>query len=182
MGFMILGILATCSEYNGGQIRTTLAAMPWRGLQFITKHIAVAIITIPAAFLMVASSVLYTWIRMRDVAVEFEIDDLIEVLAGATGYLTLSTLLSAAIGVLLRRTTPALVILLGHYFIVSPLVANSQLKYKNVLPDTAGAYMYMAPSSEQLNSLTPLQGTGVFIIWTLVFVVVALVVYRDVDA
>ncbi|MDU4697397.1 MAG: ABC transporter permease [Paenibacillus sp.] len=182
VGFMILGILAASSEYNGGQIRTTLAAMPWRGLQFTTKHIALAIITIPAAFLMVASSLLYTWIRVREGAAGFEIDAMIEVLAGATGYLTLSTLLSAAIGALLRRTTPALVILLGYDFIISPLLRNSQFKSKNVLPDAAGSYMYRVPSPEELNALTPLQGTGVFLIWILVFVVVALVVYRKLDA
>lgn len=33
-GFVMLGILAACSEYAGGQIRTTLTTMPWRGLNY----------------------------------------------------------------------------------------------------------------------------------------------------
>ncbi|WP_223069074.1 ABC transporter permease [Paenibacillus caui] len=181
-GFIILGILATCSEYTGGQIRTTLTTIPWRGLQLSTKYLALAIITIPAAFIIAASGVLYTFIRMRDTAVGFEIDTMIDALAGATGYLTLTTLLSAAMGALLRRTTPALVVLLGYYFILSPLTRDFLPRYKNCFPDTAGYYMYMAPSSDEINALTPMQGTGISMLWTLIFITVAIVFYCKRDA
>ncbi|MCI1695807.1 ABC transporter permease [Aneurinibacillus aneurinilyticus] len=178
-GFIILGILATCSEYTGGQIRTTLTTIPWRGFQLSTKHLALAIITIPVAFIIVASGVLYALIMMRDTAVGFEIDTMIKTLVGATGYLTLTTLLSAAIGALLRRTTPALVILLGYYFVVSPLTRDFQPKY---FPDTAGSYMYMPPSSDEINVLTPMQGTSILMLWTLIFITAAIVFYRKRDA
>ncbi|GIP23059.1 ABC transporter permease [Paenibacillus sp. J22TS3] len=178
-GFIILGIIATCSEYTGGQIRTTLTAIPWRGLQLSTKHLALAIITLPAAFIIAASGVLYTFIMMRDTAVVVEIDSMIKTLAGATGYLTLTTLLSAAIGALIRRTTPALVVLLGYYFTVSPLTRDSLPQY---FPDTAGYYMYMPPSSNEINALTPMQGTGILILWTLIFIIIAIVFYRKRDA
>lgn len=178
-GFIILGILATCSEYTGGQIRTTLTTIPWRGFQLSAKHLALAIITIPVAFIIVASGVLYTFIMMRDTAVGFEIDTMIKTLVGATGYLTLTTLLSSAIGALLRRTTPALVILLGYYYIVSPLTRDFLPKY---FPDTAGYYMYMPPSSDEINVLTPMQGTGILMLWTLIFIAAAIVFYRKRDA
>lgn len=184
-GFIILGILATCSEYTGGQIRTTLTTIPWRGFQLSAKHLALAIITIPVAFIMTASGILYTFIMMRDTAEVIEIDTVIKPLLGATGYLTLTTLLSAAIGALLRRTTPALVVLLGYYFIVSPLTRvflPSIKNYLNFFPDTAGSYMYMPPSSDELNVLTPMQGTGISVLWTLSFITVAIVFYRKRDA
>ncbi|ASA21676.1 ABC transporter permease [Paenibacillus donghaensis] len=181
-GFIILGILATCSEYTGGQIRTTLTVIPWRGFQLSAKHLAMAIITIPAAFIITASGVLYTFIMMKDTAVVIEIDAIIESLAGATGYLTLTTLLSAAIGGLLRRTTPALVILLGYYFIVSPLTRDFLPSIRIYFPDTAGHYMYMPPSSDEINGLTPVQGTCILMLWTLIFITVAIVFYRKRDA
>ncbi|WP_239715797.1 ABC transporter permease [Paenibacillus sp. 19GGS1-52] len=156
-GFIILGISATCSEYTGGQIQTTLTTIPWRGLQLFTKHLALAIITIPVAFIIAASGVLYPFIMLRDTAVVDELDIMIETLVGATGYLTLTTLLSAAIGALLRRTTPALVVLLGYYFIVSSLSRDFLHSIKNYFPDTAGYYMYMLPSSDEINVLTPMQ-------------------------
>jgi ABC-2 type transport system permease protein len=181
-GFMILGIIATCSEYTGGQIRTTLTTIPWRGFQLSTKYLALAIVTIPMAFIIAASGVLYAFIMMRETALVIEIDDIIKTLVGATGYLTLTTLLSAAIGVLLRRTIPALVVLLGHYFIASPLLRNYLPSIKNYFPDTAGFYMYMPPFSDEINVLTPMQGTGVSMLWTLVFITVAIVFYRKRDA
>lgn len=181
-GFIILGILATCSEYTGGQIRTTLTTIPWRGFQLSMKHLALAIVTIPMAFIIAASGVLYAFIMIRDTALVIEIDAMIKTLAGATGYLTLTTLLSAAIGALLRRTTPALVALLGHYFIVSPLLRDFLPRIKNAFPDTAGYYMYMPPSSNEINILTPMQGTGIFMLWTLIFITVAIVFYRKRDA
>lgn len=184
-GFIILGIIATCSEYTGGQIRTTLTTIPWRGLQLSTKYLALAIITIPTAFFIAASGVLYSFIEMRDTVVGIEMDTLIKTLAGATGYLTLTTLLSAAIGGLLRRTIPAVVVLLGYYFIISPLMGvflPGIKKYTNYLPVTAGYYMYNPPSSDEINVLTPMQGTGVLMLWTLIVMMIAIMLYRKRDA
>ncbi|KAA8747675.1 MULTISPECIES: ABC transporter permease [Paenibacillus] len=181
-GFIILGIIAFCSEYTGGQIRTTLATIPWRGIQLSMKHLALAIITVPAAFIIASSGVLYTFMMMRDTAVAIDIDTMKQALAGATGYLTLTTLLSAAIGALLRRTTPALVVLLGYYFIVSPLLRDFLPGIKNFSPDMAGYYMYIPPSSDEINVLTSMQGTGIIMIWTLILITVAIVLYRKRDA
>ncbi|WP_242615104.1 ABC transporter permease [Paenibacillus solani] len=181
-GFIILGILATCSEYTGGQIRTTLTTIPWRGFQLSMKYLALAVITLPAAFIIAASGILYTFIMMRDTAVGFEIDTIIEALVGATGYLTLTTLLSAAMGALFRRTTPALVVLLGYYFVVSPLTIDFLPKFRSYFPDTAGSYMYIPPSADEINVLTPIQATGVLMLWTLIFITAAIVFYRRRDA
>jgi len=181
-GFVILGILAVCSEYTGGQIRTTLTTIPWRGFQLSMKHLALAMITIPAAFIMVASGVLSTFIMMRDTVAVIEIDTIIKTVTGAAGYLTLTTLLSAAIGALLRRTTPALVVLLGYYYVVSPLVSGYLPGFKNYFPDTAGYYMYMKPSLDEINVFTPMQATGISALWTLFFIIVAIVFYRKRDA
>lgn len=181
-GFIILGVLATCSEYTGGQIRTTLTAIPWRGIQLSMKYLALTMITIPAAFTIPASSVLCTFIMMRDSAVAIEINTTLKTLFGAAGYLTLTTLLSAAIGGLLRRTTPAIVLLFSYYFIVSPLMREYLLRIKHVFPDTAGYFMYMPPSSDETIALTPMQGAGICMLWALFFMALAIVFYRKRDA
>lgn len=110
-------------------------------------------------------------------------DIMIEALAGATGYLTLTALLSAAIGALFRRSTTALVALLGYYFVVSPLTRGLMPSIsRNYLPDTAGYYMYMLPSPDEINVLTPLQGAGILMLWTLIVITVAIIFYRKRDA
>ncbi|WP_246552686.1 hypothetical protein [Paenibacillus tritici] len=136
-------------------------------------------ITIPAAFITAASGVLYAFIMLGDTALMTEIGTVIQTLAGATGYLTLTALLSAAVGAILRRTTPAVVVLLGYYFIVSPL---SRDWLRGYLPDKAGYYMYTPPSPDAINVLTPMQGTGITIAWALIFIAAAVVVYRRRDA
>ncbi|UQZ36973.1 ABC transporter permease [Paenibacillus sp. PK3_47] len=178
-GFIILGILTACSEYAGGQIRATLTAIPWRGVQLFGKLLALAIITVPASLIIAASGVLYTFIMMRETAAVIEIDTMLTALAGAAGYLTLTTLLSAAAGALFRRTTPALVMLLGYYFLASPLSGNFLLSY---FPDTAGYYMYMMPHPDEVHALTPIQGTGILMLWTLCFITLATVFYCKRDA
>lgn len=180
-GFIIFGILATCSEYTGGQIRTTLTTTPWRVSQLSAKFLALAVITLPAAFIIAASGVLCAFFMMKDAAV-IEINPIIKALAGATGYLTLTTLLSAATGALLRRTTPALVILLGYYFIVSPLTKNYLPGISTYTPDTAGFHMYTLSSSNEINVLTSIQGAGILLLWTLSLITAAVVFYCKRDA
>ncbi|WP_368655130.1 ABC transporter permease [Ornithinibacillus sp. 4-3] len=182
VGFIILGILAACSEYVGGQIQTTLIAVPWRGLQLSTKHLALAIISLPAAFITVSAGALYAFMMIKDIATELEISTMIKTIAGATGYLTLTTLLSVAIGSLLKRTIPALVVLLSYYFIASPLLRGFLSDIKNYLPDTAGSYMYTSSASEGINGLTSIQGTGILMLWTFILIAVAVVFYRKRDA
>ncbi|MBD7985265.1 ABC transporter permease [Sporosarcina sp. Sa2YVA2] len=181
-GFIILGILATCSEYTGGQVQTTLTTIPWRGLQLISKHLALAVFTFPAALVITASGVLYTVLMMQDTVAGIGINTMIQTVVGAAGYLTVTTLLSAAVGALLRRTTPALVVLLGYYFIVSPLMSDFLPRVHNYFPDAAGAYMYMETFSNEVKVLTPMQGTGIAVGWTLIFMAIAIVFYRKRDA
>lgn len=147
------------------------------------KYVAVAIVTIPAALIIAATGVLYPYIMMRDTAsVAIEINTLIATLIGATGYLTLTTLLSAALSGLFRRTTPALVVLLSYYFIVGPLMRDALPNIKNYFPDTAGYYMYMTPYANEINALTSVQGTGIVKVWTLILIIIAIVFYRKQDA
>jgi len=182
-GFIIIGIVAVCSEYTAGQIRTTLTTIPWRGWQLTAKYVAVAMVTIPAALIIAATGVLYTFIMMRDTAsVAIEINTLIATLVGATGYLTLTSLLSAALGSLIRRTTPVLVTLVSYYFIVGPLMRDALPSIKNYFPDTAGYYMYMVPYANEINALTSVQGTGIVMVWTLILIIIAIVFYRKRDA
>lgn len=181
-GFIILGILAACSEYENGQIRTTLTAMPWRGYQLSMKYVALAILTVPAALIIAASGVFYSFMMMKDAAAAIEMDKMIEALAGAAGYLTITTLISAAIGALLRRTTPALALLIGYYFIVSPLSEPYLPHIFSYFPDIAGHYMYMKPASDDINALTPMQATGIAAIWAIIFMAGSIAAYRRRDA
>ncbi|MGW3806812.1 hypothetical protein [Micromonospora sp. NPDC005113] len=123
-GFLVLGVLAAASEYQeGGQIRTTLLAMPRRLPLQAAKALALAALTLPVAAATAATSTLpaygATWTP------------------AATAYLTLTTLLGAAVAGVVRRAVPAVVLLLGLYFIAGPLLRARTGTSAAYLPDTA---------------------------------------------
>jgi hypothetical protein len=74
------------------------------------------------------------------------------------------------------------VVLLGYYFVVSPLVSDYLPGLKRYFPDTAGYYMYMPPSPDEIKVFTPMQGTGISALWTLFFITIAIVFYCKRDA
>ncbi|RED51826.1 ABC transporter permease [Cohnella phaseoli] len=179
-GFIILGIVASCSEYTGGQIRTTLTAIPRRSLQLVAAHLALTIVVIPAAIITAASGVLFAAIALGNASASMELGSTVRMLAGATGYLGSTTLISASCGVLLRRTLPAAIALLGYYFIAGPLL-REQTTQARYLPDTAGFAMWF-PQPEDASALSAAQGAFVLVAWTLAAFAISLAVYRSRDA
>ncbi|MCT9929919.1 ABC transporter permease [Planotetraspora sp. A-T 1434] len=179
-GFVILGVLAACSEYTGGQIRTTLTAMPRRALQLSAKHLALAIVVLPAAAITAASGVVLTAAALGDAAVPVTSGHVAAALSGVTAYLALTTLISAAVGALVRQTLAAVVILLGYFFIVGPLLRDHTPAAK-YLPDSAGFAMWF-PVADNASAVTPAQGALLLTAWTIVLIAVALLGYRRRDS
>jgi MYXO-CTERM domain-containing protein len=116
-GFLVLGVLAAASEHQGGgQIRTTLLAMPRRLPLYAAKAGTLAAVTLPVA------------------AVAAVISGEVARAPAATGYLILTTLVGAAAGGLVRRAVPAVMLVLVVYFVAGPLLRDRFAAY---LPDTA---------------------------------------------
>jgi hypothetical protein len=114
-GFLVLGVLATASEHQGGdQIRATLLAMPRRLPLLAAKLLTLAAVTAPVAAVAARS-------------------------AEATAYLTLTTLFAAAVGSLLRRAELAAILLLVGYFVACPLLRAASAAAAEGLPDTGAA-------------------------------------------
>lgn len=178
-GFIVFGILTVCSEYIGGQIRTTLTAMPRRGMQIFAALLALTVVLFPASFVISSSGVLLTHILFGGSGASIEWGNLMSAIMGVSGYLTLTTLIGAAIGIVLRRMLPAVAVTLGYYFIVGPLVRD-QADFAKYLPDTAGVVMWF-PQPDDGSALTSVQGGILLGAWTLAAIIIAVVVYRKRD-
>ncbi|MFI9570159.1 hypothetical protein ACIG5D_01850 [Microbispora rosea] len=178
-GFVILGVLTACSEYIGGQIRTTLTAMPRRALQFTAKHLALAIVVFPAAAITAASGVVLTAGVLGDTAAPSTSGRVVGALSGVSAYLVLTALISAAVGALVRRTLAAVVVLLGYFFIVGPLLRDHTPAAK-YLPDTAGFAMWF-PVVDDASAVTPAQGALLLTAWTVALIVFVVIGYRRWD-
>lgn len=117
-GFLLLGVLSAATEYAGGQIRTSLAAVPDRLVLLTGKVLAYLAVATPAAALTGALS--------SGVPV-----------VGATAYLVLIGLLALAVGLAVRSLVGALATVVTLVYVVSPLLPAAAY-----LPDRAGAALY----------------------------------------
>ncbi|OPG06160.1 ABC transporter permease [Microbispora sp. GKU 823] len=178
-GFVVLGVLAACSEYVGGQIRTTLTAMPRRALQFTAKHVALAVVVLPAAAITALSGVVLAAGVLGDTAAPVASGRVAGALGGATAYLALTTLIGAAVGALVRRTLAAVVVLLGYLFIAGPLLRD-HVPAAEYLPDSAGFAMWFPPPDDA-GAVTPVHGGLLLMAWTVVLIAVAVLGYRRWD-
>jgi ABC-2 type transport system permease protein len=154
-GFLVLGVLAAASEHQaGGQIRTTLLAMPRRLPLYAAKAVTLAAVTLPLA----AATAVTSTVPGGDAAQT----------PAATAYLMLTTLLAAAVASLVRRAVPAVVLLLSLYFIAGPLLRTRSDTIAAYLPDTA--------------ALDPSRGAAATIIWTLSALALAALAFHRRDA
>ncbi|PZG21289.1 ABC transporter permease [Micromonospora craterilacus] len=177
VGTIVLGILSAGTEYAGGQIRTTLTALPDRPLLLAGKAIAYLLWAAGTAAAALAAGLLTagTTLAVRDVPGSAAGTPW--TIVGAAGYLVLIGLLGQAVAVLTRSLVPALVVLLGLLLVVSPLLGGvtEQARY---LPDQAGALLYL-PGADRI--LTPVTGLLVLLAWiaTTVIATVAATLCRD---
>ncbi|MFD6446117.1 hypothetical protein ACFWEJ_13535 [Promicromonospora sp. NPDC060204] len=160
-GLILLGVLPVSHELAGRQLRTTLAAVPRRGMLLAGKTVA----TLVAAALTAAAAVggllgaATVTAYLTDAPVAAGRIDAGPVL-GAVAYLVLIGLLSHAIALLVRGPVPALVGTLSLVLIVSPLLASLS-EHARWLPDRAAAQLY-APADEVLTAAT---GALVMLAW-----------------
>lgn len=141
-GFLVLGVLAAASEHQaGGQFRTTLLAVPRRGALYAAKLATLTAATLPVALLAGRS---------------------------ATAYLLLTTLLAFAVATVARHAVPALLPLLGLYFVAGPVLRAARPGAGAYLPDTA--------------AWTGGRGLTTTVAWTLAALAVAAWTFRRRDA
>ncbi|MET1073412.1 MAG: hypothetical protein ABWY11_12265 [Umezawaea sp.] len=155
-GFILLGVLVATSEYDG-QVRTSLTCAPRRVELHLAKCFALAVSCSAVALVTVVLSLTAVrTARPEEPFVPFG------PAASATAHLVLTAVLAAAVATVLRAAVPALTLLLGHYFVVAPLLRGRA----GFLPDTVDGR----------------QALVVTIGWTLIAVTAATAVFHRRDA
>jgi hypothetical protein len=100
-GFVVLGVLAASSEYEGAQLRTTLLGTPRRAHLHLVRTLVLALVTGPVA--------------------------VVTVLIAGTGnaaHLVLITLIAAGVATVLRHALAGIVAVLGYYFMLGPFLRD----------------------------------------------------------
>jgi ABC-2 type transport system permease protein len=157
------GTTAVSSEFQGGALRLSLAAVPHRGRWFAAKATAIAVPKLAVGLvtglvtLMVGKAVLGAkadglgWAEQTRGVV------------GCAVYLTLMALFAAGLTALLRSGAATLGILIPFLLIVSFVVGDMSNNIADLLPDRAGQ---VALHETWDGAMGPWTGLGVTALWT----------------
>ncbi|MEU0053184.1 ABC transporter permease [Streptomyces sp. NPDC006309] len=155
------GTTAVSSEFRGGALRLSLAAVPDRVRWFAAKAAAIALPTLAVGLF----TGLVTFLGGR-AALGASAPGWAEGLRGAVGcglYLTLMALFAAGVAAVLRSGTATLSVLIPFLLIVSFVLGDLSGGVADLLPDRAGQ---VALHSAWNGTLGPWSGLAVTALWT----------------
>jgi ABC-type transport system involved in multi-copper enzyme maturation permease subunit len=186
LAICVLGALVITSEYSTGMIRASLLAVPRRVPMLAAKAVVFALVSLVIGVVVsfvsffIGSAILHS-----KVAVTIGGPGVARAVIGGGLYLAMLGLFALAIGAIVRHTAAAITMVIGFVLVLSPLA--------QLLPGTIGNHIHAyLPSEAGLliikthqakgDLLTPWQGYGVFAVWTVLLLVVALVLLKRRDA
>ncbi|SJN12076.1 ABC transporter integral membrane protein [Leucobacter sp. 7(1)] len=178
IGVILLGVLAVATEYQGGQIRTTLTATPRRLSTLTGKSLAFLVTAVVTSGVAVGAGWVTATITLsvRHLAAAGEAS--LWPIVGVAVYLALIGSLAFALTVLLRSLIPPLVTMLSLVLIVSPL-ASGLTEHTRWLPDKAGSLLYLTDTDAVLDA-----GTGglILLAWIIAISIAASTTFTRRDA
>ena len=182
-GMVVLGVLAVSTEYSGGQIRTSLLAVPGRlrllaakAAALVGAALSVALVAVPASFAAAQAGLGehgLSWSRVWDGPAPGYV-------AGAVLYWVLIALLAAGFTAAVRNAVVPLVVLISLALTGSHLLSLAT-DLADFLPDRAGALMFR-DGMGYAHDLTAVQGGAVLLVWVAAVGLVAGVLFTRRDA
>ncbi len=169
-GFFLLGVIAATSEHVGGQVRTTLVAIPDRIAQRLAATAALGLMSFAAGVVTVAVSITVALLATGTAVGDVGLTLVLRLTFSAAGYLALMTVLSSALGVLVRRAVPTAAVLLVYLLILSPILQDQRWY---LLPDIASYTLWFATVPD--GAPPALTAWLVIAAWTLVFLLSSVV-------
>ncbi|MEV6941131.1 ABC transporter permease [Streptomyces sp. NPDC051172] len=167
VGLVVFGVLVVTSEYSSGTIRSSLAAVPRRGVFYAAKMLTGGLTALAVSSAAAVTSFLLAQATMGDESVSITDGGVLPALIGAVLYTTMLCLFSMGVAVLLRSSAITMGILVPLFFTVSTILTNipGVGKVAQFLPDQAGGLVLYrhAPEGYVLNAWS---GLAVLAVWT----------------
>ncbi|MGP4084970.1 ABC transporter permease [Streptomyces sp. KR55] len=157
------GTTAVSSEFQGGALRVTFAAVPRRGRWFAAKAVAIAAPVLAAGLGTGAASLAVGRAVLGDEADGLSWSEGLRGVVGCAVYLTLMALFAAGLTALLRSGVATLSVLIPFLLIVSFVIGDMSGTVADLLPDKAGQMVFHETSD---GTLGPWTGLAVTALWT----------------
>ncbi|MCX4862336.1 ABC transporter permease [Streptomyces canus] len=158
------GAMAVSSEFHGGGLRLSLAAVPRRGRWFAAKLLAIGVPTLAVGLVTAFAALVVARAGLGDAASGLSTGEQTRGVVGCAVYLTLMALFAAGVAALLRSGVGALSLIIPFILVVSFVIGDAAGGgVADFLPDRAGqAVLYETPD----RTLGPWAGLGVTALWT----------------
>lgn len=198
-----LGVLFMTSEYRRGMIRTTFAVSPGRGRVLAAKAIVLGSVTFAVGLAACTAAVLIAQPSLRDngftgpffLAPAWNAD-VLRAIVGSAGLLALVAVLGLALGAILRRSAPAIALLLVTLIVppiaVGALPLSAAQWVIRATPAAGFSIQATVPRYDHVDSLClpedacsfrePWAGFGVLLAYAVVMMLVAVWLLRRRDA
>ncbi|WP_308013316.1 ABC transporter permease [Streptomyces beigongshangae] len=163
IAMIAFGTQAMASEFRGGALRTSLAAVPRRGRWFAAKTVAVGVSALVAGLLTGCASLAAGRAALGDRAGATSWSEGLRAIVGCGVYLALMALFAAGLTALLRSGVATLSILVPFLLLVSFVVGDMSGNVADLLPDRAGQVVLHQTWDGMLG---PWTGLGVTAVWT----------------
>ncbi|MEH0421658.1 ABC transporter permease [Streptomyces sp. B21-083] len=157
------GATAVSSEFHGGGLRLSLAAVPQRGRWFAAKIAAIGVPALLMGLVTGSASLVAARAGLGDAANGLTLGEQARGVVGCGIYLTLMALLAAGLTALLRSGVATLSILIPFILIISFVIGDVAGGLTDFLPDRAGQVILYETSD---STLGPWTGLAVTALWT----------------
>jgi ABC-2 type transport system permease protein len=157
------GAQAVSSEFQGGALRTSLAAVPRRGRWFAAKAVAVGVPALAVGLLTGCVSLAAGTAALGGRASGIGWTEALRAVVGCGVYLALMALFAAGLTALLRSGVTTLSILIPFLLLVSFVIGDMSGNAADLLPDRAGQ---VALHGTWDGLLGPWTGLAVTAAWT----------------
>ena len=186
LAICVLGVLVISAEYTTGVIRASLMAVPRRYPMFVAKAVVfAALVFVIGECVAFLSFFIGKPILASHVPVSLGDPGAARAVVGAGLYLTVLALFAMAVGALIRHTAGAITAVIGFVLVLAPLaqlIPGKIGKYVHAyLPSEAGHLV--AQQHQQADQvLSAWQGFGVFCLWTVLLLALAIYLLQRRDA
>ncbi|MFC4493362.1 ABC transporter permease subunit [Streptomyces ovatisporus] len=185
IALVVFGVLTVSSEYSTGSIRSSLAAVPRRGVLYGAKMLTGTATALVVSVAVVGVSFFATQVTLGSPAsVSLSDDGVLRALIGGVLYMTLICAFSMGLASVLRSSALTMGILVPLFFMISTILNSipGVQKVAQFLPDLAGSLILRSEPPRGDTVLTAWTGMGVLAAWAVLAVTAGYFAMRRRDA
>nr|BFD82653.1 ABC transporter permease subunit [Streptomyces sp. Xyl84] len=185
LAMIVFGVLVVSNEYSTGMIRTSLAAVPRRGIFLASKVAVAAALALLVGMATSFAAFFLGQAMLGSLRTSLDAPGVLRAVIGGGLYMTLIAVFSMAVAVMLRSPMLSLGILMPFFFLISNILGNVSVTKKigQYLPDQAGSrILRVIPRVGDDTPYGPWGGLGIMTLWVIAALAAGYALLRKRDA